>query len=213
MLTALIGLGLIGCASGTSAKTSTTTGAAANAARPTATPAGVTATPAPSTPAAATTTEANATTAPGSAPTGGQGVRLNVSLQLTGAVTGSVKFAQAAPGGATCAAYAKGSNGLFVLPEGGGTAKIKGTVVEINVVVDASYTGPGTYQSFSFGDPSTQAMIVDAGSANEPFQPAASTQSLTVKPDGSGSFTFTNWQDPGLRSVNGSETWTCTNPG
>ena len=62
------------------------------------------------------------------------------------------------------------------------------------------------------GDPTTQTIILDESSANEPFQPLndGATQSLTVNADGSGQFTFTDWQDAGSRSESGTESWACT---
>ena len=72
------------------------------------------------------------------------------------------------------------------------------------------YHGPGSYPSLTFNDPSTETIILDASSSSEPFQPIpGATQSLTVNADGSGSFTFTNWQDAGSRPESGTESWTC----
>jgi len=75
----------------------------------------------------------------------------------------------------------------------------------------AAYHGPGVYTSAAFGEPGTTTLTVDQSSSQSPFAPvgAGASETATINDDGSGSFTFNGWQDPGMRSESGVMSWTC----
>jgi hypothetical protein len=126
----------------------------------------------------------------------------------------------AAPAGLTCAGYARGERDpasgatTFVSPqmETAGASR-----VFVQVVVASGYRGPATYASTT-----TPALT---GFAAITIPPASAPQiddfhssffgtvSLTVRPDGSGSVTITDWGSAGSDSrISGSATWSCSNP-
>jgi hypothetical protein len=147
---------------------------------------------------------------------GGQAqvAQLHVTLTVSGAVSGSATYTTSASNGSSCSQYAQGTTNpsQFDIPEGDNKTTIDGTVFQIGVVADTGWHGPGSYPNLTFSDPDTMTVIVDQSSSNEPFQPTpGATQSLTVSTSGSGTFTFSNWQDAGQRSESGTESWTCQN--
>ena len=143
-----------------------------------------------------------------------QVAQLHVTLTVSGAVSGTATYTTSASNGSSCSQYAQGTTDptQFDIPEGDNKATIDGQVLQIGVVADTGWHGPGGYPNLTFSDPEDMTVIVDQSSSNEPFQPTpGATQSLTVSTKGSGTFTFTNWQDAGQRSESGTESWTCQN--
>src|SRR4029077_11738407 len=113
---------------------------------------------------------------------------------------------------ATCAAFAAGRNGghTFTIPSGVSTATVGGNPLALEAVIDSS-RGPGTYATPAFGDPTATTLTVDQASALAPFEPvdAGASESATIAADGSGAFTFNDWEDPALRIESGSVSWRC----
>lgn len=141
-----------------------------------------------------------------------QVAQLHVTLTVSGAVSGTATYTTSASNGAGCSQYAQGTTNpaQFDIPEGDNKTTIDGQVFQIGVVADSGWLGPGSYPNLTFSDPEDMTIIVDQSSSSEPFQPTpGATQSLTVNTNGSGTFTFTNWQDAGQRSESGTEGWTC----
>lgn len=151
----------------------------------------------PSAPAAAPSTPA----------TGGTSVTLHATLTLTGTISGTAIFTQTSTDFTSCAAYAAKRDG-FELPRADKLALSSGQTVELADSPD-QYNGPGTYTAAQLDQASATLTI---GDTDEPYQPMpkTATRTLTVKPDGSGSYTFGNWMDPGNRTESGSLTWTCS---
>jgi len=137
--------------------------------------------------------------------------QLSVTVAVRGAVTASGRFTQSADA-ASCASFARGvTAGEFTIPSGTSTASADGNPFALEAVI-GGYRGPGRYGAQAFGDPTSAALTVDVLSSQSPFQPLAARagESAVVEGDGSGSFTFSDWQDPGLRREEGSIVWTCS---
>ena len=141
--------------------------------------------------------------------TGGGGVTLHATLTLTGQVSGTATFTQRNTDVASCSAYAASTDKLM-LPRDDGAKLGNGQKVELDDGPE-HYHGPATYAAVDLDQASATLTI---GDTDESYQPAAkdSTRSLTVKPDGSGSYTFGNWHDPDDHVESGSLTWTCSSP-
>ena len=119
---------------------------------------------------------------------------------------------------ATCAGYADGLGvpGAFVVPEIHTTGD---TSLYFRIVMRTGYAGPGSYSTQA--DPGLAGEIVV--SINQAMSPVFSvykstrggTGTLTVHPDGSGSFTFSTWGSDESRGTNiagdldGTIVWTC----
>lgn len=163
-------------------------------------------------PAANPTSAANATNAPvatsqaagpTTAPAAGGGTRqFKATLTVTGAVTKKVDFTQPLTALPPCATLAQaGFSGTWSIPQPN-TNDFK-----LNWNVDG-YKGPGTYADASAYDNSVE---FDGAGGEEFDQVDASVLSITVNADGSGTATFQNLQDQMMdKSVNGTETWTCS---
>ncbi len=134
-----------------------------------------------------------------------------MKVELRGAISAAGEFAQSAEAG-SCSAFAAGfnNNHTFVIPSGVSTASVAGNPFALDATIVA-YAGPGMYATRAFGDPTTTTLTVDQTSSQNPFEPvdAGASEAATVNLDGSGSFTFNDWQDAGLRSETGSVSWTC----
>jgi hypothetical protein len=123
----------------------------------------------------------------------------------------------AAPAGYTCTDYAHGEldsasgASTFVSPQ---MQTSGASSVFMQVTLASGYRGPSTYDSST-----TPALT---GIAAITIPPASAPQidtfrssfygsvTLTVRPDGSGSVTITNWGSPGSDSrISGSATWSC----
>ncbi len=125
-----------------------------------------------------------------------------------------------APLGVGCAEYAAGTAGGFVAPVLDVTSDDHG--IYFQGTVTKGYRGPGVYQSSP--EASLGGTISIAVGVAEGQQPAYSifrssingTSTLTVHPDGSGAFDFSEWGSDEVRgaagsaaSISGSVTWTC----
>ncbi|HKR99493.1 MAG TPA: hypothetical protein VJU79_08260, partial [Candidatus Dormibacteraeota bacterium] len=112
----------------------------------------------------------------------------------------------------SCAAFARGprGDGTFVIPSGLSTATLEGSPFALEAVIGA-YRGPGAYTEADFGEPTTTTLTVDLTSAQSPFEPVGegASESARINADGSGSFTFNDWQDAAMRTEGGTITWTC----
>lgn len=145
--------------------------------------------------------------APAAPTTGAGGVTLHATLTVTGTVSGTATFTETSTDFASCADYAA-KRDRFELPRADNIKLSSGQPVELGDSPE-HYHGPGTYAAAELDQASATLSI---GNTDEPYQPAPkdSTRTLTVKPDGSGSYTFGNWIDPGSHSESGSLTWTCS---
>jgi hypothetical protein len=125
-----------------------------------------------------------------------------------------------APAGYTCADYAHGFRdptsgaSTFVSPQMQ-TAGASSAFVQVTLA--SGYRGPSTYDSTtapaltgiaSITIPPASAPVIDTFRSS-----FYGSVTLTVRPDGSGSETITNWGSPGSDSrISGSATWSCSNP-
>lgn len=132
------------------------------------------------------------------------------------AVSGAVLTSPPAP---SCAAYAASPGGVFFPPEF--------DVVSANhslyfSATAQAYHGPDTYESPGNGTLSgTISVGVGVGGAQQTAYSIfrsmiGGSSSLTVRPDGSGTFTFSEWGSDEVRgntgsaaSLSGTVTWTC----
>jgi hypothetical protein len=164
---------------------------------------------------AATATPSAANTSPSASAPGGSGASaiFNVSLTLSGAVTGSTTFTATEPD-TSCTGTGIGTAGENGVPPPGSSAHptINGSPLSYSIAMSSPYTGPGTYGTSDFST-SSAAISADSASQSDPFgvttNPSA-TETLVFAADGSGSFNFSNWKDVDLqRTLSGSFQWTC----
>jgi hypothetical protein len=129
--------------------------------------------------------------------------------------------AAATPAGFTCADYARGirdprRNGAitFVTPVVDTDGSTAGALpVHFAAAIDAGYTGPGTYESSTLHS-LTGTMVVNTGNFIDLFQSDVPGKAiltvLTVKPDGAGILSYTNWYSTGSTSrMSGTVAWAC----
>jgi hypothetical protein len=125
--------------------------------------------------------------------------------------------AAAAPPGFTCADYARGildprRNGAitFVTPVVQTAGSTAGAFpVRFAAAIDAGYAGPSTYVSSTVHS-LTGSMIVNVGQFIDFFRSDPGMTTLTVKPNGAGSLSYTNWFSNGSQSrMSGTVAWTC----
>jgi hypothetical protein len=126
----------------------------------------------------------------------------------------------AAPAGYTCADYAHGFRdptsgaSTFVSPQ---MQTAGASSVFVQVILASGYRGPSTYDSTtapaltgiaSITIPPASAPVIDTFRSS-----FYGSVTLTVRPDGSGSVTITDWGSPGSDSrISGSASWSCSNP-
>ena len=139
--------------------------------------------------------------------TSGIGITLHATLTLSGTVNGTVSYTQSTNDFQSCAQYAAKRDELD-LPHADTVRLPSGETVDLHDSPE-HFNGPGTYEAAQL-DQSSATLTVNG--SDEPYQPGAkgSTRTLTIKPDGSGSYTFSGWLDPGSKTESGSLTWTCT---
>lgn len=156
---------------------------------------------------AASSSQPSAPSAAPPAPTGAGAVTLHATLTLTGTVNGTATFTETSNDFTSCTAYAA-KRDRFELPRAENVKLSSGQTAELEDSPEA-YHGPDTYTAAELDQASATLTI---GDSDEPYQPApkTSTRTLTVKSDGSGSYTFGNWIDPGSHTESGSLAWTCS---
>jgi len=126
----------------------------------------------------------------------------------------------AAPAIYTCADYAHGFRdptsgaSTFVSPQ---MQTAGASSVYVQVILASGYRGPSTYDSTtapaltgiaSITIPPASAPVIDTFGSS-----FFGSVTLTVRPDGSGSVTITNWGSPGSDSrISGTASWSCRNP-
>ncbi|WP_155368256.1 hypothetical protein [Catellatospora vulcania] len=162
--------------------------------------------------------------APGATPEGGghdKRAYLTVTYDLSGGTTlkGTTEATAYVEGEFSldsCTDYAKGGTkdgaGIFTLPYRE-KSQIEGKTVHLQANV-APYTGPGTYQGNKplvgvMG--SEPGLFIDSEGYTVGFEKEGATSTLTVNPDGSGSWKFTRMlpNSYALKPINGTITWTC----
>ena len=133
-----------------------------------------------------------------------------LSYDLTGGLTEKGTTVSSTSEAKTCADWVKGTvfggKPVLKMPAAGGVSE--GKFLGLSGTV-ADYTGPATYAAEKLS-----AVSVDL-SAPARYEPgSSSTGTLTVKADGSGSFTFDGYTgtDGAPGTVSGTVTWTCHDP-
>ena len=124
-----------------------------------------------------------------------------------------------APAASSCVAYAESSGAAFFPPEFDIVAADHSLYFSATA---AAYHGPGVYQSGGAGSlTGTISVGVGVGGAQQTaytiFRSAiGGTASMIVRPDGSGTFTFSEWGSDEVRgttgsaaSISGTVSWTC----
>jgi len=143
---------------------------------------------------------------------GGGSATLQVTMNLTGAIKGIDTYTVVEPD-TSCTGDGLGSAGYDGVPPigSGQTVTFNGAPLSYSIQT-ASYHGPGVYGPSAFSGGSA-AISADQASQSDPFGVAnntSDTESMVINADGSGSFTFSGWQDVNLqRTLNGKFTWTC----
>ena len=139
--------------------------------------------------------------------TSGIGITLHATLTLSGTLAGTVSYTQSSNAFQSCADYAA-KRDEFDLPHADTMKLPSGETVDLHDSPE-HFNGAGTYEAAQLDQSSATLTVNDS---DEPYQPGAkgSTRTLTVKPDGSGTYTFSGWLDPGSKSESGSLTWTCS---
>lgn len=135
--------------------------------------------------------------------------------EVDAAVSGAVL---SSPPASSCAAYAA-SSGVFFPPEFDVVSADHSLYFSATV---ASYHGPGTYESAGNGTlTGTISVGVGIGGAQQTAYTIfrsmiGGSSSLTMRADGSGTFTFSEWGSDEVRgntgsaaSISGTVTWTC----
>lgn len=133
------------------------------------------------------------------------------------AVSGAVLTS---PPASSCAAYAASPTGVFFPPEFDVTAADHSLYFSATV---ADYHGPGDYSSAGDGAlTGTISVGVGVGGAQQTTysifrSTIGGSSSMTVRADGSGSFTFSEWGSDEVRgdtgsaaSISGTVGWTCS---
>jgi hypothetical protein len=141
-------------------------------------------------------------------------VTITGGLQVTGVFDDPLPVATCAEVAAhgTMGRTGGGSSPLFYVPAPPSPSGNGGSVGgghTFGTDVSATYTGPGTYSGHQLN--ATQ-MLVDAPPGSQDthiFAQPTDIGTMIVKPDGSGSFQFRGWQDPGSVTISGQVTWTC----
>lgn len=144
-------------------------------------------------------------------------------VTLTSAFTAPIQVivnqsASPAPAATTCAAYAAGVDGAFAAPQF--DVVNDDHSLYFSGMVASGYAGPGVYHSDT--TPSLGGTIsVGVGIAQQPAYSilrsrVGGTSTLTVNPDGSGRFVFSEWGSDEVRgntgsagSISGTVSWTC----
>ncbi|MBV8195280.1 MAG: hypothetical protein JOY80_07100 [Candidatus Dormibacteraeota bacterium] len=148
----------------------------------------------------------------GSAAGGSGGSVQKVSMQLTGAVSGTLTYTSTNQY-ATCADdVAAGTPAVGGTEEGvpgpDNAMTFQGQPFTF-LIAPGHYTGAGTYDQSNFNGNNNQAVSI--GSANYHANQPGANSMMTVNADGSGSCMFTNWADPASGATeSGSFTWTCS---
>jgi hypothetical protein len=143
----------------------------------------------------------------GAAPDSGQGIEFQVTVDFTGARALSGSFVDDDHGGdGTCAQYATTNNPvvgwLGPQPPAGRDVRVNGQTVSYGLMLRPDqFHGPGTYSGG-----------VMSGLTVGPDTFMGKNSSLTIKADGSGSATFTDFQmiSRGSGSESGTMHWTCS---
>lgn len=123
------------------------------------------------------------------------------------------------PPASSCAAYAASPGGVFFPPEFDVVAEDHSLYFSASA---AGYHGPGDYASAGTGTMTgTISVGVGVGGAQQPAYSIfrsmiGGSSSMTVRTDGSGTFTFSEWGSDEVRgntgsaaSISGTVTWTC----
>ena len=145
-----------------------------------------------------------------------EGVTLDTSFHagVDSAVSGAVLTS---PPASSCATYAASPSGVFFPPEFGVVAADHSLYFSATA---AGYHGPGDYSSAGNGA-LTGTISVGVGGAQQTaysiFRSAiGGSSSMTVRPDGSGTFTFSGWGSDEVRgntgsaaSISGTVSWSC----
>jgi len=148
----------------------------------------------------------NAAPADKPAATGGIGVTIHATLTISGKVNGTATFTQHTNDVSDCAAWAAKRDD-FTMPRDDGAKMANGQTVFLDDN-PGHYHGPGMYAA---ADLDQNAATLSINGSDEPFQPGKdSTRTLTVNADGSGTYAFANWIDPGSSKESGTLTWTCS---
>jgi hypothetical protein len=181
-------------------------GAATDSASPSATSRGRGPTPTPSGPLLSGTVQTS------------EDVSLSAQFRAPIEVPTASGSATAIPG-MSCATYAAGSNAMFAPPQFDITSGGHSFYIQ---AIASGYHGAGDYSSPGSGPLSgTIAVGANVGSGQQPaysiFRSAiGGSSTLSVRPDGSGTFTFSEWGSDEVRgntgsaaAISGALTWTC----
>lgn len=179
---------------------------------------------APAAPAAARSTPASTRTGAARGPVlvgsvqTSEDITLDTSFRsgVDSAVSGALL---ASPPASTCAAYAGSPSGVFFPPEFDVVAADHSFYFAATA---AAYHGPGGYQSPGNGSlTGTISVGAGVGGAQQTTytifrSTIGGSSSMTVRSDGSGTFTFADWGSDEVRgttgsaaSISGTVTWTC----
>jgi hypothetical protein len=151
-----------------------------------------------------------------------KGAILHASVAISGGIsfTGSFDDPLIVP---TCADVAKGGTNLpgssggatFAVPIPPGSGGDPGPVGGHTFATDAAafpYHGPGTYTGSGLNATSMEVDTRPGDQETHIFAFPTGIGTLIVNPDASGSFQFSNLEDPGSVRISGKVIWSCYNP-
>jgi hypothetical protein len=154
----------------------------------------------------------------------GGGSQKGAVLHATVTITGGVAFTgsyDARMPVATCADVAKGGTGkdgmgraTFMVPipmgQGGDAGAVGGGHTFSTDVAAFPYKGPGTYTGSTLTATQMDADTRPGDQETHVFAFPTGVGTMVVKPDASGSFTFSGLQDAGSVKISGQVVWTCS---
>jgi hypothetical protein len=152
-----------------------------------------------------------------------KGAVLHASVAISGGLSFTGSFddplivltcADAAKGGTNPPGSSGGARFAVPIPPGSGgdPGAVSGGHTFATDAAAFPYRGPGTYTGSGLNATEMEVDTRPGDQETHIFAFPTSIGTLTVNPDASGSFQFSNLEDPGSVRISGKVTWSCYNP-